>query len=83
MYRISISPRAKKHLKEIIKEIHKEAIASAIEELKENPYAGKKLTRELTGKYSLRVGVYRIIYQIIEKDKHVEILTAGHRSNIY
>ena len=83
MYKISISPRAKRHLKEITKETHREAIALAIEELRDNPYAGKKLTRELTGKYSFRVGIYRIIYQIIEKDKRVEILTAGHRSNIY
>lgn len=83
MYKVSISPQAKKHLKEIIKEVHREAISSAIEELKENPYTGKKLTRELTGKYSFRVGTYRIIYQIFEKDKRIEILTAGHRSNIY
>lgn len=83
MYKVSISPRAKRHLKAIIKETHKEAIATAIEEIKNDPYAGKKLTRELTGKFSFRVGIYRIIYRIIENNHQVEILTAGHRSNIY
>jgi mRNA interferase RelE/StbE len=83
MYRVSISPRAKKHLKEITKEIHREAVASAVEEIKEDPYIGKPLTRELTGKYSFRVGIYRIIYKVKEKDSLIEILTAGHRSNVY
>lgn len=83
MYRASISPRAKRHLKEITKEIHRKAVASAIEEIKENPYIGKPLTRELTGKFSYRIGVYRIIYKIKEGDSLIEILTAGHRSSVY
>ena len=82
MYRVSISPKAKSQLKSI-KKIHKNAIASVIEDLKENPYFGKPLGRELTGKYSYRVGVYRIIYKINDQDKTVQILTAGHRSTIY
>lgn len=83
MYRVSVSPRAKKHLKEITKEIHREAIASAIQEIKDDPYVGKPLTRELTGKYSFRIATYRIIYKIRERDSLIEILTAGHRSGIY
>lgn len=83
MYKASISPRAKKHLKNITKEIHREAIALAIEDIKENPYIGKPLTHELTGKFSHRIGMYRIIYKIKEKDNLIEILTAGHRSNVY
>lgn len=83
MYKASISPRAKRHLKEITKEIHREAIASAIEEIKEDPYIGKPLTKELIGKYSFKVGVHRIIYKIKEKDNLIEILTAGHRSSVY
>lgn len=83
MYRVSISPQARKHLKQILKQVHQEAIGFTIEELKENPYLGKPLTRNLTGKLSLRIGVYRIVYRIKEKDNLVEILTAGHRSNVY
>lgn len=83
MYRVSISPQAKKHLKEITKEIHREAVSLAIEDIKENPYIGKPLTRELTGKFSYRIGVYRIVYKIKEKDNLIEILTAGHRFSVY
>jgi mRNA-degrading endonuclease RelE of RelBE toxin-antitoxin system len=38
---------------------------------------------ELTGKFSFRVGVYRIIYKVNKKDKVVDILTAGHRATVY
>lgn len=82
MYRISISPNAKIQLKSI-KKRHQNALKIVIDGLKENPYLGKPLGRELTGKYSYRVGVYRIIYKINKQDKSVHVLTAGHRSNIY
>jgi len=55
----------------------------AIEEIKEDPFTGKPLLRELFGKYSLKVGPYRIIYIVDKKDKIVKILTAGHRSIVY
>lgn len=82
MYRISVSPKAKNQLKSI-KKSHQNALALIIEDLKENPFLGKPLTRELTGKYSYRVGVFRIIYKINQDDKIIQILTAGHRSAIY
>lgn len=82
MFRISISPAAIRQLKRI-KQNRKIAIARVIEDLKENPYLGKPLGRELTGKYSYRIGVYRIIYKINLDDKIVQILTAGHRSTVY
>lgn len=82
MYHITISPRAKKELKSIVK-LYRKAIQGAIDELKENPFMGKPLTRELTGKYSYRIGVYRIIYTINKPDRKIYILTAGHRGTIY
>ena len=82
MYRIIISPEAQKRLKTIAK-IYRRATAEAIEALKDDPFLGKQLTRELTGKYSYRVGVYRIIYKVNKKDKQVNIIDAGHRSTIY
>lgn len=81
MFRISISPKAKNQLK-YLKQNHKIAIALIIEDLKANPYLGKRLERELIGKHAYRVGVYRIIYTINKKDKIVQILTAGHRSTV-
>lgn len=82
MYRIKLTAEAKKELN-IIKRIYQEAIGVALEELKENPFLGKPLTRELTGKFSYKVGMFRIIYKVNEKDKIIQVITAGHRANVY
>ena len=82
MYKVVITPKAKRELKSI-KSLYKKAIILAIDELQEDPMLGKPLKRELHNKYSYRVGFYRIIYTINKKDKKVFILTAGHRSIIY
>ena len=82
MYRIIIAPSAKKGLKTIAK-IYRKGIAEAIDSLSDDSYVGKPLTRELTGRYTYKVGVYRIIYKINEKDKTVYIFNAGHRATIY
>ena len=82
MYQIIIAPKARKGLKTITK-IYRKGIAEAIDSLKDDPYLGKPLTRELTGKYSYKIGIYRIVYKINEKDKVVYIITAGHRATVY
>ena len=82
MYQIKLTAQAKKELKKI-KLLHQKAIDAVFEDLKENPRLGKPLTRELTGKYSYKIGVYRLISSINAKDKIIFILTAGHRATIY
>lgn len=49
--------------------------------LKDNPFGGKKLTGDLTGEFSYRVGDYRIIYTIEKDEIFVEAI--GHRKDIY
>ena len=73
MYKLHIANKAKKELKKI-SHLHKLAILSALAEIREDPLMGKPLARELTGRFSFRVGVYRIIYKVNERDKIVEIL---------
>jgi mRNA interferase RelE/StbE len=82
MYEIILTARAKKELK-LLSKRHQISIGRILEELKDDPYLGKPLTRELTGKLSFRVGVYRIIYKVNKKDKIIAILTAGHRARVY
>ncbi len=82
MYKLIISARTKKELKQISKS-HQEAIITALEEIKEDPLIGKPLTRELTGRFSFKVGVFRIIYRVKGKDKTVQVITAGHRLKVY
>jgi mRNA interferase RelE/StbE len=49
--------------------------------LKTNPYAGKPLRGEWKGVYSLRVGEYRVLYQV--KGEEVLLLVIGHRKHVY
>lgn len=51
--------------------------------LEKVPYSGKKLTGELTGIYSLRVWPYRVLYEINEGKKRVDILKIAHRQGVY
>ncbi len=67
MYQIRISPEAKGQLK-TVKRLYKTALTSALNDLGEDPFVGKPLTRELTGRISLRT---------------VQVISAGHRSTIY
>lgn len=82
MYRLIIAPQVQKELK-VIKRFYSQPISLALQDIKENPYIGKPLGREFKGKFSYRVGLYRIIYIINEKDKIVNIISAGHRANVY
>lgn len=83
MYLVVISPKARKRIKEMSKR-HQEVIGEIVKELQEDPLLmGKPLSCNLTGKFSYKVGVYRIIYIINEKDGIVNILSAGHRATVY
>lgn len=82
MLRLKLTSKAKKELKNISYR-HRIALANIFDEIKDDPEMGKPLTRELTGKYSYKVGVYRIIYKVNKKDKLITVLTAGHRGKVY
>lgn len=82
MYRLHISNRARKELK-IMSLLKKEAVLEALQDISEEPLLGKPLNRNLSGRFSYRMGVNRIIYIINEDDRVVEILSAGHRSIVY
>lgn len=82
MFRLKIPAKANRDLK-LIKNRYQHAISVALEEIKEDPTIGKPLERKLTGRFTYRVGVYRIIYTINKKDKIVTLLFAGHRAMVY
>ncbi len=82
MYKVKLTSQAKKELKNLSKQ-DKLSIAEIIEELKENPFIGKPLSRELIRRFSYRVGSYRVIYKIIHTDKIIKVVSAGHRSIVY
>ena len=82
MYKIYISIHAQKDFKKITKS-HKEAVWNALKDIEECPFISKPLSRDLTGRYSYKMGVFRIIYTVDKKDNTIRILSIGHRKNIY
>ena len=58
-------------------------ILRKIESLADNSMAGKPLVGNHKGEFSLRVGEYRIIYEIHAARTTVFILTAKHRRHVY
>ena len=66
-----LHPESKKHIKK------------ALNELRQNPCAGKDLQEELFGFKSLRIKKYRIIYYIREEEYLIGIYYIGKRSDVY
>lgn len=82
MYKLLVSKRAEREINKLSKSL-KHVLIQSLQEIKEDPFLGKPLTRSFTGKFSYRVGVYRIIYKINIKENIIKVLSAGHRSTVY
>jgi mRNA interferase RelE/StbE len=48
-----------------------------------NDIRPEALTGDFAGLYKLRVGDYRVIYEVIQKEKSIVIHAIGHRGEIY
>ena len=85
MFKIILLPEAEKFYKKISvsDRSHFTRIANALISLQNNPWQGKILKHKLKGKFSLRVGNYRIIYAVDQKIVTVFIFDIGHRREIY
>ncbi len=60
-----------------------DAAEEALAVLAREPDAGYPLRGRLRGLHSLRVGSYRIIYQLSDSGKTVRVATIRHRSVAY
>jgi len=79
-YSILLHPKANIFLDKLDQEI-KKRIRRKLEELQESPERGNHLKYSVF--WSLRVGDYRIIYEIDKKEQKVIILFIGHRKDVY
>lgn len=81
-YEIVFSARAEKSIKALPEKLQAR-IHGAIETLQGNPIP--PVSRKLVGRdtYRLRVSDYRIIYSIQKNILTIEIISVGHRSEIY
>jgi mRNA interferase RelE/StbE len=60
-----------------------DAVEEALGLLERDPRAGHALRSRLNGLRSLRMGTYRIIYQLADNDRIVRVAAIRHRSIPY
>mgnify|MGYP005635032611 CR=1 FL=1 len=82
MHTLIFKKVAEKFLKKLDKE-NQNRILKKLKQLKNNPELGKPLIGNLSGLWALRIGKYRILYQIFKDKLIIVILDIGHRKNIY
>ncbi len=61
----------------------KRRLDSTIRLLETDPFIGKPLRAGIAGKWSLRIGDYRIIYVTNEDDKTIILYDVEHRKKVY
>lgn len=80
-YDVEIKPKALKQLKKLPKEITERILRKVIF-TKDTPQSFmKKLESENI--WSLRVGDYRVLVDILEEKRLIEVIKIGHRKDIY
>jgi mRNA interferase RelE/StbE len=82
MYSLHLDKRVEKELRALSHEMQKR-ILTKLETLRGDPFAPgtTKLTDE--DSYRIRVGDYRVIFDVDTKQQRIVILTVDHRSAIY
>ncbi len=82
IYSVRIKRSAAKELAGIDKASRMRIIGS-IDTLAENPHRGSALKGELSGLRRIRVGDYRVIYEIDEAEVLVLVIRVKHRRDAY
>ena len=81
-YSLQIKKSAAKALQKIEKNDRIRLIEN-IDRLRNEPNAGGVLKGEFAGLRRLRVGNYRIIYEVIDERLVILVIRIGHRSDVY
>ena len=81
-YNIFFSLKAAKEFQKLDKEIQKRILKKLKEyALSENLSEAKRLTNPKLGTYRYRIGEWRVIFDI--ENKELQVLKVGHRKEIY
>lgn len=81
MYKLIFEKKALHDLNKL-DDITKRRIWDKLQECKENPFRFLKPLIQIEG-FKLRVGDYRIIIDVQEEIRILNVLKVGHRKNIY
>jgi mRNA interferase RelE/StbE len=83
LYQISIDPAAMRELKKLAPKVRQE-VSDAISALATEPRPDG--VRKLSGSknsYRIRVGEYRVLYRITDKELLILVVKVGHRRDVY
>ena len=81
-YSLRIKASAAKALRRIAR-ADRMRLIEAIDRLRDEPTAGSALKGEFAGLRRLRVGSYRIIYEVMREELVVLVVRVGHRGTVY
>ena len=81
-YSVQIKRSAAKELAHIAKS-DRSRLVQAIDTLAENPFKGSALKGELRGLRRIRVGEYRVVYEILDDVLVVLVVRIAHRREVY
>jgi mRNA interferase RelE/StbE len=81
-YSVSIKKSALKALEQLPK-ADRLRVIDVIDGLQTDPYAGALLKGDLSGLRRVRVGNYRVVYEVYENQLTVLVVRLGHRRDIY
>jgi mRNA interferase RelE/StbE len=79
-YRLVIPHRFTKDMKRLDRQTQARVL-EALEKLEQDPYQGTKVVAQETGQWRLRVGDWRIRYDIVGEEVH--LLRVRHRREVY
>jgi mRNA interferase RelE/StbE len=81
-YSLRIKKSAARSLAKVDKPVRLRLI-EAIDRLQTEPHAGGVLKGEFAGLRRLRVGDFRIVYEVINDELVVLVIRVGHRREVY
>ena len=81
-FSIRIKESAAKELRRVAKP-DRARIVAAIDRLAETPHLGTSLKGDLRGLRRIRVGDYRILYEVRDKELVVLVVRVAHRRDAY
>ncbi len=81
-YQVEFTSRAFKQLEKLSKDLQ-QRIKNKIYELAENPRSTGVVKLENSDRYRIRVGSYRVLYEIEDNLLIVTVFRVGHRKEVY
>ncbi len=82
-YHVLLSPASQKQMYALSRDLQRN-ITERLEQLATTPRpTGARPYKGLAHAYRLRIGDYRVIYQIYDRQQEVMVIRVGHRRDIY